>query len=224
MTIAEMIQEVIGEYDGRYQVTSAQALRYMNIVQEMCFAREKTALLEYSQFVSVVSDQLSYSMPTNPPCRRFVGVTKNDPDAILGINGTSTEMYEAETQIETDYNFVSYPHGRNLYEKIYIKPFDKAFEFAETPSEVADTYRMVYYRGAPAIRNTLDDANMLIPSEMHHSVVVQAMIKLVDNTLFGEKSPDEVIEPLLKPWDRYLDNLLNEGNRDDYISEGQPLC
>lgn len=218
MTIVEIVQQVLDEYGTRNQITQTQALRYLNTVQELAFSQAKLAFLEYSQFVSVVTDQLTYSFPTVPACREFVGVTQATPQIILGVRGNSA------TEEETDYEFESGVPHRRIYETAVVDVFRRTFTFVETPSEVANTYRMVYYRGAPLISTTTDDTNLLIPLEYHWSLVIQGMINLADNDIYGEKAPMEVLEPLMKDFWAYLDKTMDDGNREQYINQGQPLA
>jgi hypothetical protein len=125
--------------------------------------------------------------------------------------------------IDSDYGLVSRISPRKIYEPLVIDIFAKTFTFTATPSEVADTYRMVYYIGAPNISTTTDDANLLVQPEYHYTVIVAAMLKLAYNDVYGDKANDEILRPIVEPYWDFLSNTMDSGNRSDYDNEGQPL-
>jgi hypothetical protein len=217
MTIAEILQQVIDEYGAKNQITEAQALRYLNQIQTIAFTRDMNALLVFSDYLTVVEGQREYAFPTSPLCRKFVGVTQYDPRAILGIPFTETDI------TSLDYGRLESTEPRSIYEQLIVDPIKRIYTFSEDPSTVADTYRIVYYRRPPTILNSTDDTNLLIPPEHHWTTVVQGMSKLADNDLYDDKTPKQVLEPIMQDfWDE-LAQSTDLGNRNSWNNQGGVL-
>jgi len=215
MTVSEIISAVQGEFGTRNQLQVSDVLRLLNQIQLMAFDSDKPAFMVTDQFVTVSAGVKGpYNFPTNPPVRKFVGVTQYTVPQILGTG-------PAEAVI--DYGLVLQSPiacDRVLYEDIIVDVFGKTFTFINDPSTEADTYRMVYYRRPKTITGALDDANLLIPAEYHHTLCVQGCVALADFSLYGKKSgramlQAEFFEPF---WESMNGNV--DPNKQNYCSEG----
>jgi len=215
MTVSEILNLAIGEFGTRYNLQVSDALRLLNQIQAMAFDADLQAFMVSDQFVTVSTGVKGpYNFPTTPPVRRFVGVTAYTQSQL---------MQTGKSFIDLDYGLIigtSPVDSRNMFEDILIDIFGKAFTFNTTPSDTADTYRMVYYRRAPSIRSATDDANLLIPTEYHHSLCVQGIGALADYSIYGTKNGRlRIQEDMIKPfWDSL--NTTTDGNRGQLISDG----
>lgn len=201
MTVQEILIQAIDEYGQRNQLTVEQALLHLNTIQKMCFGKDLMALLSTDQFLEVNGGNPKgpYPYPSLPPCRKFVGVTTQTEDVILGLAGSQ---------------------GFNIYEPVRISVVDKTFKLLFDPSFEPETYRVVYYRRAPLIRSLLDNANLVIPEEFHDSVCVQGILALSDRDIFGENyQTNQTIDRALQPYFEYLEGSVDPGNSSG-VSEG----
>ena len=215
MTVSEIVNLAQGELGTRNSLTSTEILRLLNQIQSMAFDSDKPAFMVSDQFVTVTTGSKGpYSFPLTPPCRRFVGVSGYSQAIIMGVA-------PAVQYIDYGLEVSSLPiDGRSMYEPTIIDIFGKTFTFVNTPTDVANTYRMVYYRRAPTIRSLTDDANLLIPSEYHHTLCVQGIALLADFSIYGTKAGREMMQQtVLQPFWDSLDGATNS-NHLDLLSDG----
>lgn len=214
MTVSEILSLVIGEFGTRYQLTQPQALQLLNQVQEIAFDKDLDAFKVSDSFQTIITGSKGpYSFPTNPPVRKFLGVTLYGQDVIDRT---------AQPSQEIDYGLVisqTPVDSRAVFVTTHINIFSKNYTFAAVPSDVANTYRLVYYRKAPTIRGITDDANLLIPSQYHHTLCVQGTIALANFSLYGKPINRDEMEQYMAPfWDSLQG--ATDGNDCGYISQG----
>lgn len=214
MTVSEILNLVVGAFGTRYQITQSQALLLLNQVQATAFDKDLDAFKVSDSFQTVTTGSKGpYAFPTNPPVRKFLGVTVHSQGV---LNGTAMPSYES------DYGFTNPPtqvDSRNMFVPININMFSKTYTFQDVPTDVADHYRIVYYRRAPTILSATDDKNLLIPAEYHHSLCVQATIALANFSIYGKPVPKEALDPYMEPfWESLFG--ATDSNGSGSISEG----
>ena len=215
MTVAEILNAVMGEYGARNQISQTQALSLLNAVQNIAFSEDIPAFMVVDNLLTIsgTTPQGPYPFPITPPCRKFIGVTQCTPDQVLGIGGVPTVLSYYGPRW-----FPATPDNRGIYEKVLVKPLDRTFTFVDVPS-TSSTFYQVYYRSAPTIRSALDDTNLLIPPAFHHTLCVQGCTALSDFGLYGTKAPEAFMEQFIRP---FLDSMsgATDANGNNTISEG----
>lgn len=158
-----------------------------------------------------------YSVPTTPPVRKYLGLTKLTDRQILGIDPILPS---------TDYGYVrdtGDPRGSFVAGK--VDPIAMTFTFPADPDPTANTYRHVYFREGPTLAGDTDDANFLIPARYHMTSVVPGLVKIANHPTFEEALAFSLIEPYLKDyWEDMRQAYAPMSGEADktQISEGQP--
>lgn len=157
-----------------------------------------------------------YSWPSDPPVRKMLGLTRVT-DAQLWNNPSLAEAYDYGERLN-DYDPRRFIIPARKYD------LERTNTFVYEPATDANTYRWVYYRRAPTISSEADDDKLLIPEEFHHTLIYQGVIALADNALYGDKQPQELLEPYLAPfWESMQQNYTPDGSDSaNFTSEGQP--
>jgi hypothetical protein len=158
-----------------------------------------------------------YAFPTTIPVRKLLGLTKVTDRQYFGDRMGTDEAY--------DYGLLlNYFDERKEFAAGRIDIFGRTFTFIEPPVTDAETYRWIYYRRAPTITGTdsANEANLLIPEEFHFTSLVQGVGALSDNLTYGDKTPEEVLEPYLQPfWTTITELSTGIGENSLGLSEGQ---
>lgn len=211
MTVAEILTLITGDMGSRRQLTQANALRLLNQIQAIAFDKDIDAFIVSNSFVTITSGVKGpYSFPTSPRVRKFIGVSTQSQEVILKGKASS---------LSVDYGMVIEGNvPGNIYTPIIIDKFSKKFTFVGEPVETANTYRHVYYRGAPTILGATDDTKLLIPEEYHHTLCVQGTLALFDFSSLGVKTPRDALLPYLEPFWRSLMNS-QEGDGECWRSQ-----
>lgn len=215
MTVAEIINQIRAEYGQRHQITEDQALLTLNAIQRMALDNDLEAFMYYDNFQLVDNGSGPYDFPTEPPCRKFVGLTKWTKAQLLGWTS-----YGSPADSDYGFNDSGLLNSRATYLPVEVNTLDRTFSFLEDPSTDSDIYRIVYYRAPKEIRNTLDDGRLIIPEPYHYSLAIMASIKLADFYVLGESVPRERLNTFFQPWWDSLEGVTDP-NGNDYISEGQ---
>jgi hypothetical protein len=153
---------------------------------------------------------------TNPAgFRRVLGVTRR----------TDAEIFGTVVPRElTDYGFSPLKDAdRYLLENVRKYDVQRVLSFIEEPDTAANTYRWVGYIRPPLINNdaAADDANLLIPSEFHETVVKEGVGLLADRTTYGDRVPEQVLADILGPyWEAMQQPYTAMGKNADMTSEG----
>lgn len=150
----------------------------------------------------------------NAGVRRMVGVTKATDEELYGFR---------DLALLNDYAF---PLGgynkRAVYEVVKKYDLQKVLFFIDTPITDANYYRWVYYIRPPTIGLVSDDANVLIPSEFHQTVLVEGAQALADRSTYGDRTPEQVLAQIIQPfWDMNLQPYTPDGANNNMTSEGQ---
>lgn len=137
-----------------------------------------------------------YDAPTDPPCRKIWGITKETDARIFG-----TSM-EPEVQPMADFDFK--PRIFNparLFEPGREDNVAKTFLFAQEPSlpSALHVLRWVYWQDAPTIDGTSDETQLKIPARYHLNFV-NACVKLAQMNISGEDVDPKVLDAMFKPW------------------------
>lgn len=158
-----------------------------------------------------------YAFPTSTPVRKLLGLTKVTDRQYFGDRVGNDSAY--------DYGLLlNYFDERREFTPGRIDIFARTFTFIETPETDDDTYRWIYYRRAPTITGTdsANEANLYIPEEFHFTSLVQGVGALCDNLTYGDKTPEEVLEPYLSPfWTAVTELTTGMGEGSLGLSEGQ---
>lgn len=239
MTLIEIIELVKGEYGSRMQVSTEQVITFIDQIQKIAFSKDLNAFINFDNYITIDPNNPKgpYSWAgITPEVRKMVGVTSasdamlTDPysqnvvtNAGWGEANYYPDSFGNQYPQGTDYGFVDIaPNPRRLFASGRLNQFSKTFKFNnDAPSTEPQTWRWYYYFRPPTIANINDDANLLIPEEWHHTLVVQGAIALADNTTFAEKQPLVALEPYLEPfWESFMD--IQDPNEGNTYSEGQP--
>jgi hypothetical protein len=147
--------------------------------------------------------------------RRMLGVTRVTDAELFGTQPPSGL---------TDYGFSPPRVGdRFLLENVRKYDMQRALTFIDTPDTTANAYRWVYYIRPPLInaKTAADDANLLIPPEFHETVVKEGVALLADRSVYGERTPEQVLEQVLTPfWNAMQQPYTAMGENDNMRSEG----
>lgn len=153
---------------------------------------------------------------TNPAgVRRILGLTRLTEQDFFGT---------VVPRALTDYGF-SIPTGgdRWVFENVRKYDMHRFLEFIETPDTAANAYRWVYFMRPPLINDdaAADDANLLIPSEYHETVVKEGVGLLADRSTYGDRTPEQVLGEVLSPfWDAMQQPYTAMGDNANMTSEG----
>jgi hypothetical protein len=227
MTIQEILDLIVGELGTRNQVSPDQALQFLNQVQLIAFEKDLIAFLDYSNFltIDILNPLGPYSYPTDPLCRKVLGITTLSDNELLFNKQTDNLIL--------DYGMLPNTFSsRRKYIDMKVDVIGRTVTFPEGTEPITDTdfYRWVYYKRPPLIANSQDNANLLIPEEYHYTICVEGTTKLIDNSIWGEKQTTEAptgtraewLEPYFKGWWDALINAVDAGNESNLYSEGQP--
>lgn len=147
--------------------------------------------------------------------RRMLGLTRLTDQALFGTRLPRNL---------TDYGF----NPVTLNDKFFLENVRKydvqqALKFIETPDATANAYRWLYYIRPPVIAGALaaDNANLLIPSEYHETVIKAGVGVLADRTTYGDQAPEQALEPILTPfWNAMQQPFQAMGDNANMTSEG----
>ena len=212
MLVSEIVTMILGNLGVRSQLTQSQALQLVNQIQTIAFSKDLSAFIISDKFLTVTDGSKGpYPFPSSPPVRKLIGVTTYGQDVVMGIS-------QGEV-VDDDYGFnPRIPTPTSIYLPLAVDQISRTFTFLSAPAVSMDKYRVVYYRRPDPIRAVSDDSRLIIPQEYHHTLVVQGAIALSDFGLLGRKTPEQVLEPYLRPfWDYLLGST--DPNNTSYISE-----
>jgi hypothetical protein len=219
MTLTEIVDLCEKEYGNRFQVKRADVIKLLDQIQKIAFNRDLAAFLVWNSYVTgiIAGTKGPYAFPTVPPVRKLLGVTKVSDRQYFGDRMGTDEAY--------DYGLLlNYFDERKEYMPGRVDIFARTFTFIEEPETAANTYRWIYFRRAPTITGTdsTNEANLLIPEEFHFTSLVQGVGALSDNLTYGDKTPEEVLEPYLQPfWTSVTELSTGIGEGSLGLSEGQ---
>lgn len=210
MTLAEILTTAIDEYGQRNQLTTDQALQHLNTVQRMAFNKDLSAFLVTNQYLTVPPTTLRgpYQFPTDPPCRKMVGLTSLSEEEVLGL-------VDYQLSVSDDYDADKvYMGPANGFAPVLIDVIGRTFRTSFDLSTDADTYRIVYFRKPQAIRSEMDDTRLLIPEEFHDSLCVQGILALSDRDIFAiNYQQTGSLEATMQEFWEYLSESVDPGNR-----------
>lgn len=161
-----------------------------------------------------------YDFPSDPLCRKLLGVTRLTDAQLFGVETTTTG---------DDYGLVTSANLEKIWERgrVSMRGSTRTFTFIEEPEIDTDDaiYRWVYFIRPPVITTVSSDTNFWIHLEHHWLTFYQAVIALADNATYGEKQPAELLKPYLEPfWESMRQQNTPMGGIYDFgISEGTPL-
>jgi hypothetical protein len=219
MTTSEILEQIIGQYGQRHQIDETQALLILNEVQRMAMDEDLDAFVDYDTFLTADSDEGPYDFPTEPPCRKFVGLTKLNKSQLLGYTNYAnpTDALEVSDYGMTHSTLID---RRKTFLPVQVNMLDRSFTLLFDPDTDSDVYRQVYYRKPKPIRNANDDGRLIVPEEYHYSLYVMASLQLADYFTSGQEAPRQLLNKYFRPW---WDSLkgATDPNGMDYIAQGQ---
>lgn len=224
MLLSEMIYMVRDEYGSRNQLSDEQVLTLLDTMQRMAFDYDLSAFLYWDRYlvVDTLAPAGPYDYPdgtdADPDCRKMMGVTAySDTELLAAITGSGA--------VVTDYGLpISSADARKLFIPARLDPIMKRFILLDASNldTTPDTYRVVYFRRPPRLIGPDQDADVWIPDEFHHTLLVQGATVLARNHLYGDFVPKETLLPYLQPfWDSMV-GAMDQGNRTGMFSAGQP--
>lgn len=179
------------------------------------FASQSVSKGPYSWASLVPSMGSLTAYTTNGGVRRMIGLTRL----------TDTELFgTALPRAQTDYGF----NPNSLNDKFFLENVRKydvqqALKFIETPDATAETYRWLYFIRPPVISGLLaaDNANLLMPTEYHETVIKAGVGVLADRTTYGGQAPEDALAPILTPfWNAMQQPYQAMGDNANMTSEG----
>jgi hypothetical protein len=150
----------------------------------------------------------------NAGVRRMLGVTTATDSELYGQNNLA---------LLNDYSFVLGTFDkRSIFEIVTKYDLQKLLFFVDTPQTDENYYRWVYYIRPPTLGLVTDDANVLIPSEFHQTVMVEGAQALADRSTYGDRTPEQVLAQIIQPfWDMNAQAYTPDGANNNFTSEGQ---
>lgn len=155
-----------------------------------------------------------YTASGSAGVRRMLGVT----------TATDAELYgQTNLALINDYNFILGTFDkRATFEVVTKYDLQKVLFFVDTPETTVNLYRWVYYIRPPTLGLVSDDANVLIPSEFHQTVMVEGAQALADRSTYGDRTPEQVLDQIIQPfWDMNAQAYTPDGANNNMTSEGQ---
>lgn len=198
MLIADIVDIVYGQINGRYQLSKDSILRIVSQVQLAAFSADIPAFIRMDQSLTLVVDESDpalmsmgpYSLPSD--CRRLLCVTLGE-----NITGDPSMSFPAE-------------RGR-------IDFIGKAWTFSENPDVDAD-YRWIYYRRPAELVALSDDAKILVPVEWHDRLLLNGATLLADRDLWGDRPMAELYNTILEPF--WADMRSQGASSEPVVSSG----
>lgn len=152
---------------------------------------------------------------TNGGVRRMIGLTRLTEQQIFNTSPPRSL---------TDYNFnAGSQNDRYFLENVRKYDMQRALKFIDTPVTTEETYRWLYFIRPPTISGltAADNVNLLIPPEYHETVVKEGVGLLADRSVYGDKTPESVLEIILTPfWNAMQQPYLAMGDNANHTSEG----
>jgi len=171
---------------------------------------------------------------SNPPFRKFIGITKVTDLQIFGNNreqyGDGLDYgFDLNSYPDREMNIPSRPDDIRKEVKLIT---DGTLEITQSslgataPATVNDSpYRWVYYRNPPLITNVNNETQVILPEEYRYEVLYDGMALLADVATYGEKGTvREIIAPLCERfWEDKGVQFQAFGKANDFISQGEPM-
>lgn len=231
LTVQDIIILCEQAYGARYLIDETTIIKYINVIQKAAFDKDLDYFVNWSYYIDTQADTLTYTMPDGsdediPMGRKIIGVTTLTDRQLLGYNipigsslpGLGIDDYGFYTNYTT-----SFDPDRFKWLPGRINNLDGTFTFLEQPTIDDATYRMVYYREAPVIADSSDDANLLIPDRFRHSLLVQGVGVLANNALYGDApaTPEQLLKPYLDSfWNSIIKNNGPQPGGNSYLARG----
>lgn len=200
--------ETTGTFSGTLNVTSGTAVAAV-------FESQAVSKGPYSWASLVPSLGSLTGYTTNGGVRRMIGLTRL----------TDQQLFNTiPPRALTDYGFnANLPSDRYFLENVRKYDMQKALKFIDTPDTAAETYRWIYFMRPPTVSGATaaDDVNLVIPPEFHETVVKEGVGLLADRSVYGDKTPESVLEVILTPfWNAMQQPYLGMGSNANMTSEG----